>query len=263
MAPSHRSKEPGGCVPVDESGRYAPPGASSPGPPEPPEHTQPERKRTRALPVRWVVAGLAVLAALTTPLVLSQLGSGADTDQMSPLVAPSATTSPSPNRVDAAGPDEEHPVASPSPESPRSGAAADLPEGIDTVVESIVDGDTIYVTALEVRVRLIGINTPETRHPNKGVECFGHEATEHITSLVPPGTTVRVVFDVEREDRYGRPLGYIYRLDDGVFVNLRMVEDGYGQVATYPPNVRHAEEFVAAQQEAREAGHGLWDSCSS
>lgn len=144
-----------------------------------------------------------------------------------------------------------------------SGAAApaEVPDGLETTVTRISDGDTLHVADLDERMRLIGVDAPETRHPYRGVQCFGREATAHLRELVPPGTAVVVDFDVERHDRYGRPLGYLRRASDQLFVNLAMVEDGYAQAMTVPPNVRHADRFVAAQGRAREAGRGLWSAC--
>jgi nuclease-like protein len=74
---------------------------------------------------------------------------------------------------------------------------------------------------------------------------------------------VRLVYDVEHLDRYGRTLAYVYRRSDGLFVNAAMVSDGFAQAYTYPPNVAHADEFVALQRAAREAGRGLWSACPS
>ena len=138
---------------------------------------------------------------------------------------------------------------------------ADGRDRLETTVTRIVDGDTLYVADLQERIRLIGIDAPETRHPQRGVACFGREATEHLRELVPPGTAVVVTFDVEREDRYDRPLGYLWRGADDLFVNLAMVEDGYAQVLTVPPNVRYTDRFVAAQRQAREARGGLLSAC--
>lgn len=130
-------------------------------------------------------------------------------------------------------------------------------------VVRVVDGDTIVVRldGAEERVRLLGIDTPESVDPRSPVECFGKEAAAHTAALLPPGTPVRLVRDVEARDRYERLLAYVYRIDDGTFVNLRLVEDGYAAVLTYPPNVAHADEFVAAAGEARESGRGLWSAC--
>lgn len=136
----------------------------------------------------------------------------------------------------------------------------DLPEGDDRTVERVVDGDTIVVDGGE-RIRLIGIDTPESVDPRRPVECFGREAAAFMEALLPPGTEVRLVFDVETEDQYGRTLAYVHRLDGGLFVNLHLVEEGYAQAATYPPNVEHTDQFAEATREAREANRGLWNAC--
>ena len=129
-------------------------------------------------------------------------------------------------------------------------------------VVRVVDGDTVDVRVggREETVRLIGIDTPETVDPRSPVECFGEEASARTKALLPAGTAVRLVADVEPRDRYERLLAYVYR-DDGTFVNLALVEDGYASVATYPPNVAHQEEFTAAAARARDEGRGLWSAC--
>jgi len=133
-------------------------------------------------------------------------------------------------------------------------------------VERVVDGDTIVVRLpgtgrVKEKVRLIGIDTPESVDPRSVVECFGREAGRRTAALLPPGTAVRLVRDVEARDRYSRLLAYVYRADDGLFVNLALVADGYAAVATYPPNVAHAEELAAAARTAQEQGRGLWGAC--
>ena len=95
-------------------------------------------------------------------------------------------------------------------------------------------------------MRLIGIDTPETKDPRKPVQCFGREASARTKQLLPAGTAVRLVYDVERNDRYGRTLAYVFDARDGRFVNAVLVRDGYASVYTYPPNVAHADEFVDA-----------------
>jgi micrococcal nuclease len=129
-------------------------------------------------------------------------------------------------------------------------------------VERVVDGDTIRVRlgGRDETVRLIGIDTPETVDPRSPVECFGEEASDHTKALLPEGTAVRLVADVEARDRYDRLLAYVYR-DDGTFVNLALVEDGYASVLTFPPNVAHVSELTAAAARARDAGRGLWGAC--
>jgi micrococcal nuclease len=147
---------------------------------------------------------------------------------------------------------------SPAPVSP---ATSSLPAGVDAPVQRVVDGDTIRVGPHE-RVRLIGIDTPESVKPGSPVECFGKEASRHLESLLPRGTVVRLAGDVEQRDRYGRLLAYVYRASDGLFVNAAMVSDGFAQPLTVPPNVAHAAEFVDLARAAREAGRGLWAACA-
>lgn len=144
-----------------------------------------------------------------------------------------------------------------------AGAATALPDGDDAVVRSVTDGDTIRVTAsgTDERVRLIGIDTPETHDPRTVVECFGREASARTAALLPPGTRVRLVRDVEARDRYGRRLAYVYRADDGLFVNEDLVAGGWAVPYRYPPNVRFADAFSTLGRQAREQGVGLWGAC--
>jgi len=118
----------------------------------------------------------------------------------------------------------------------------------------VIDGDTIELENGE-RVRYIGIDTPETKHPSKPVEYYGREADSANRALVER-KEVRLEFDVQERDQYGRLLAYVFVGD--IFVNAWLVENGYAQVMTIPPNVRYAERFLELQQKAREEGKGLW-----
>ena len=131
------------------------------------------------------------------------------------------------------------------------------------VVTEVVDGDTLHVRLGHTveKVRLIGIDTPETHKPNTPVECFGKEATKALERLLPRGTPVYLERDAEARDRYGRLLAYVYRSKDRLFINLEMTRAGFAASYTYPPNVAHADEFVAAAGDARDAGRGLWSAC--
>lgn len=131
------------------------------------------------------------------------------------------------------------------------------------MVQRVVDGDTIEVLigGTAETIRLLGIDTPESVDPRSPVECFGLEASDHVASMLPMGTEIRLVRDVEARDRYGRLLAYVYRVADGTFVNLTLVRDGFAAVLTYPPNVAHADELTAGAAEARGAGRGLWSAC--
>ncbi len=131
-------------------------------------------------------------------------------------------------------------------------------------VVRVVDGDTIVVRltdGMEWPVRLTGIDTPESVKQGSPVECFGREASAALKSLLD-GQSVALVKDVENTDRYDRLLRYVYLGEE--MVNARMVANGYAYAYTYPPNVRHADLFVALQREAREANRGLWapDTCN-
>jgi micrococcal nuclease len=169
----------------------------------------------------------------------------------SPVLAPPSTAAEPEAIADGA----ETPASRGSTQKRRPSARGERHE-----VVRVIDGDTIQVDvdgSLE-RVRYIGIDTPETVHPRKGVECFGKEASAKNAALVG-GKTVRLVRDVSDRDRYGRLLRYVW-VDD-VFVNLELVREGYAQVSTYPPDVEHTDAFIAAQREAREANRGLWAAC--
>lgn len=143
-------------------------------------------------------------------------------------------------------------------------ASSPAPAGTATVTR-VVDGDTIRVRiqGAEERVRLIGIDTPETHGQGGLRECFGAEATDRMEALLPEGTPVRLVRDAEARDQYGRLLAYVYRESDGLFVNLAMAKEGYATTLTFPPNVAHADQFVAAVSAARLRQRGLWQKCGS
>lgn len=148
---------------------------------------------------------------------------------------------------------------SPVPTRP-SVPGGSLPLGLELEVARVVDGDTIVLEGGE-RVRLIGVDTPETKDPRKPVQCFGKEASAFLASILPKGTTVHLVGDVEQRDVYDRLLAYVYRLPDGMFVNAELVARGYAQVLTISPNVAHTDDFVRLARDAREGGRGLWGAC--
>jgi micrococcal nuclease len=126
-------------------------------------------------------------------------------------------------------------------------------------VKHIIDGDTIVVEyeGRTEKIRLIGINTPEIHHPTKGIEPYGYEAKRFVEGLLKPGDSVKLEFDIQLRDKYGRLLAYVY-LPDGRFLNALLVENGYAQVMTIPPNVKYQELFLKLQREARENNLGLW-----
>jgi micrococcal nuclease len=106
------------------------------------------------------------------------------------------------------------------------------------------------------------MDTPESVKPNTPVQCFAIAASNRTKALLPAGTPVRLVGDVEQRDKYKRLLAYVYRARDNLFVNLSLVRDGYAVPYTFPPNVAHTNEFVSAAADARNAGRGLWSACT-
>jgi micrococcal nuclease len=140
-----------------------------------------------------------------------------------------------------------------------TGISLNVLQGYEAKVSKVIDGDTIELTNGE-KIRYIGINTPETKHPYKPIEPFGEEATVFNKQLVE-GKTVRIETDVQAKDKYGRTLAYVWV--DTTFVNAELVKQGYAQVSTYPPNVKYQELFLKLQTEAREAGRGLWSQNAS
>lgn len=147
-------------------------------------------------------------------------------------------------------------VVSDTRPSPTTTTVA-IPAGDDTIVTRVIDGDTIEVAG-GTRIRFIGVDTPETT-PARG--CFGSEAMAETQRMLPANQRVRLTYDVERLDTFGRTLAYVYTLPDGRFVNLALARDGFAVQATFPPNVGHVEELTRAVAEARNAGRGLWAAC--
>lgn len=126
---------------------------------------------------------------------------------------------------------------------------------MEATIARVVDGDTVELSTGE-KVRLIGVDTPETVKPNHPVEPYGKEASDFSKKLLT-GQTVTLKFDVEPYDKYKRLLAYMY-LQDGTFVNEKLVREGYARIMTIPPNVAHADLFLEAEREARENNRGLW-----
>jgi len=128
---------------------------------------------------------------------------------------------------------------------------------------TVIDGDTvdIEIDGQTERVRLIGVNTPETKHPTKPIECFGPEASAYMTQLLPKGALLRIERDVEARDRYGRMLLYLYLDSNNLFINLDLISRGYGTPMSIEPNTFHRNDFVHAAAQAEAANVGLWKAC--
>lgn len=133
-------------------------------------------------------------------------------------------------------------------------------------ITRVVDGDTFDVThaSSTERVRLLGVNTPETVDPRRPVECFGKEASAFAKVLLT-NKEIRLEPDPLQDDRdiYQRLLRYAY-LEDGTFVNKKLITEGFAYEYTYRKPYYFQTEFKLAQEEAKKAGRGLWaaDACS-
>jgi len=118
----------------------------------------------------------------------------------------------------------------------------------------VVDGDTIVLNNGE-KVKLIGVDTPETKHPQKPVEYYGKEATAFTNKMVG-GKVVKLKYDMQKRDKYGRLLAYVY-LMDGTFLNAEIIKQGYGHAYIKLP-FKYLEQFRQYEKDAREAKRGLW-----
>lgn len=130
---------------------------------------------------------------------------------------------------------------------------------VETEVARVIDGDTIdvLIDGVEQRVRYIGIDTPEP-YREGAPECFSTEASAYNTSLVE-GKLVRLKADVEDKDRYGRLLRYVY-VDD-VFVNEKLIQEGYATTLPIKPNTTYAQSFKRSENDAKSDARGLWGAC--
>ncbi|MFA7290063.1 MAG: thermonuclease family protein [Melioribacteraceae bacterium] len=142
----------------------------------------------------------------------------------------------------------------------------------EVLVSRIVDGDTIEILleGRKEKVRLIGIDTPESRINSKAkkdakrtntdvkeIKKMGIRATKYLKSILNPGDAIRIEFDVRERDQYGRLLAYIY-LNDGQMLNDLLVREGFANILTYPPNVKYEERFRESLRYARENNKGFW-----
>ena len=133
---------------------------------------------------------------------------------------------------------------------------------VEVEVQRVVDGDTIIVSldGANERVRMIGIDTPESVAPDASRNVPYGKIASAFTKEKLEGKTVELEFDVEERDQYGRILAYVYI--NGEMFNKTLLDEGHASVYTWPPNVKYVEVFKEAQIAAREAGKGQWSSDS-
>jgi len=135
----------------------------------------------------------------------------------------------------------------------------------EAVVSKNVDGDTIRVRidGEEETIRMIGVDTPETVHPNKPVEFYGKEASQFTKALCPVGSKVYLTYDWDPRDKYGRLLAYVWYQHDGEWImhNLNLIINGYGHAYTvFPFDETYMDLFIEAERIARRRDLGLWDA---
>ncbi|GAA1890469.1 thermonuclease family protein [Williamsia serinedens] len=135
----------------------------------------------------------------------------------------------------------------------------------DATVVRAIDGDTLLVRVDDrtQRVRLIGVDTPETVKPDTPVQCWGKQASAHTAARAGRGTAVTLESDpvAGRHDRYGRTLAYVW-LPDGIMLDEELIAEGYGREYDYADQpYRYRPQLRAAQDAARAAGRGLWSAC--
>jgi micrococcal nuclease len=151
-----------------------------------------------------------------------------------------------------------------SPAPVAAGVAPPSTYTQNATVVRVIDGDTIeaMVAGTDERVRLIGIDTPETKKPNTPVQCYGPEASAYTESLLQPGTPIYLERDLVARDDYGRLLAYIFRTTDGLFVNADIITKGYARVLEIKPNLAYHVTFEQGAHQAETMNLGLWANCS-
>ncbi len=152
--------------------------------------------------------------------------------------------------------------------------SAEPADGKKARVVRVIDGDTYIINygGREEKLRLIGIDTPETRANRKALKdaldsehdvetmlAMGNESREWVRTLVPAGAEITLEFDVQQRDKYGRLLAYVY-LENGEMLNEKIIAEGYASPMTYPPNIRYQHLFTVKYQKARYEKKGLWKS---
>lgn len=192
-----------------------------------------------------------LLSAILTSSVL--IWQGLNLDKLS-LNANKPSTSDNPQVLGRSKPTEGSPGAAASP------GTAKLYE-----VTKVIDGDTFEFKSdgILYKVRLIGIDTPETVDPRRPVGCFGKNASNETKRLIE-GEEVVLTKDISETDKYDRLLRYVFLPiagGDNLFINDYLIRQGFAKSSTYPPDVKYNERFQLAEKEARDNLRGLWGEC--
>ena len=134
-------------------------------------------------------------------------------------------------------------------------------QNIFFTIKKFVDGDTFWIndgSKKGLKIRLIGVDTPESQARFGNPEDYYGDEASAFTKSILINKKVRLEFDADRTDSFGRTLAYVYT-EDGIFLNKKLVNEGYAMVMTVPPNVKYADIFVELQKKARDENLGLWN----
>ena len=135
-----------------------------------------------------------------------------------------------------------------------------LPDNLhEATFVRVVDGDTLIanIDGKEEYVRLILVDTPETKHPKQPVQPFGPEASAFMEHTYKPSDTIQLEYGPEKRDIYDRILAYVYT-EDGDMFNKLLLKKGLARVAVYPPNDKYVDEFRKLEQKAKKQKIGIW-----
>ena len=209
-----------------------------------------------------VLIGLCLISGIVGRLIGDD--SAAPTRTLTPPATAASAGTPAPPTLYGRVPNPPlRPTPVPPTPTPDPLAYPSMPPDLPrATVLSAVDGDTLKVqlgTAVET-VRLIGIDTPETRDPRRPVECFGREAAAETARRAPPGATVALQADPTQgdRDRYGRLLRYVWLPAEGRLLNLELLIGGFAVEYTYALPYQYQAVFQKAAKDARDRGWGLW-----
>src|SRR4051794_29167351 len=216
--------------------------------------------------VALLSAGAAACAGAPAHRVASTATTSATSSSVAVVESTTSMTMPAATSTTAAAPATTGPVTT------AGHAATPVPAGGGPVVPldaegpysvaKVVDGDTVKVVIAgrTTTLRLIGIDTPETKDPRHPVECYGRDASAQAAKLLT-GHVVRITYDSSqgRLDRYGRTLAYLWEADGQSF-QWQMLEGGFAGEYTYAAPYRYQREFRAEAASARTAGRGLWSA---
>jgi micrococcal nuclease len=203
-----------------------------------------------------LVAGFIFAVVLENVAVHYGLGPHADDE---PVAAPSDGPS---NAPDQPGSSEGDSAAPAAPEDAQQMRATFVWDG-DTIELQADESGEIVTTLAKIPVRLIGVDAPEIKSQlnDEPSQCFGEDAKQFLRELLPQGTPVLVGRDRDSWDDFDRRLLYVWRADDGRFINFEIVANGYAEAIRVWPNVEHWNEFEDSMSQAQRAGRGMWGAC--